>query len=51
VTVAEPGSTLPQVYGAHLLKMKEDDFKKVKRAEAYPQVYGAHQLKTKEDDF
>ncbi|KAH8911200.1 hypothetical protein BR93DRAFT_934716 [Coniochaeta sp. PMI_546] len=46
-----PNSALPQVYGAHLLKMKEDDFKKVKREEAFPQVYGAHLLKMKEDDF
>ena len=44
---------MPQVYGAHLLKTAEDDFKKVKReAEpALPQVYGAHLLKTAEDDF
>ena len=45
---------MPQVYGAHLLKMKEDDFKRTKRgvdAEGLPQVYGAHALKMAEDDF
>lgn len=45
--------TYPQAYGAHALKMAEDDFKKAKREpdSAYPQAYGAHLLKMAEDDF